>query len=138
MEYRYDIDEAAGLILEQCWGPTRVEDLLAMVRVIWADPRYRPGYNGICDLHEAVLEFTKTELDRGLDELLADPRYSRGTWAVIVTNPLATAFAYLFKQGAAGAHPYHILNSAESLSLCPPFGPRAASIFENFRRARRG
>lgn len=64
MAISYTIDTVRGIVQKHNAGQISVEEEIAFLEKVFADPNYRRGMNAICDLTEGVIDWSLTDLDR--------------------------------------------------------------------------
>lgn len=105
MRFHYDILPDRRLIVLRFRGPVGLQEILAGVRRLWADPIYQPEFDGVADLDEITTTASLPDV-RSLLQFLQHTKTSRGRWAVIFNDPKAVTLGLLFK--AASTLPLHL------------------------------
>lgn len=114
MDFRYAIFPDKQLILQRYSGPFSLPDLFAASQRMWDDPRYCKTYNGIADLTDASASITTDDLENLVGFVFQNEKASIGRWAAIVTSPLGTAYALIFKRGIFPKHPFEVFSTWEA------------------------
>jgi len=97
MKCSYVIDSENNLIRKKWIGKMTVDDEIALICKIISDPKFRKGMNAICDLTEAEVDWSTSELDR-LRRYVADIRKTTGEckWAIISSGGITSLTARIF------------------------------------------
>ena len=99
MNYSYLIDAEKRLIALKFVGELSLSQVIRSSEILWQDPRYDPSFPVICDL----TEISARAHVRDVPELLAfynRPETSSGRLAIVLTEPVSTALAFLFRSTA--------------------------------------
>jgi len=82
--YRFHCDE--GYVLTTVEGLVTLPELGNLVQSVWADPGWKPEYNGIMDFAAAILDLSEREILDLTKSMQTDPRCSLGRWAIVVST----------------------------------------------------
>lgn len=88
MDFEFSIDEGKGVVVERFKGECHLSDLVSAIDTIYSSPEYRPEYNGIVDLREAMLRISYNDMINFVGFLHQHPRRSTGRWAFVVSSTL--------------------------------------------------
>lgn len=94
-------------------GSVSLGDVTRGIERLQADPAYDPRYNGIVNLEGVTTRASINDV-RALLTFLTRPRTSSGHWAVIFTEPKATALALVFKAASPGPFRLEIVSTWEA------------------------
>ena len=83
------------LILVRFTGAVSLSDITRCVEELWSDALYDPTYNGIVNLDRATIRAGIEDV-RSLISFLRNNRASSSIWAVVFSEPKATALAMVF------------------------------------------
>ncbi|HLY12499.1 MAG TPA: hypothetical protein VKW04_24560 [Planctomycetota bacterium] len=75
-----------GYVVTTVKGRITLPELGALVQSVWADPGWKPEYNGIMDFSAATLDLSEREMLELSTSMRADPRCSFGRWAFVVST----------------------------------------------------
>lgn len=114
MDFRYDIFPDKQLILQRYTGPFSLQELFSSSRSMWEDPRYCKTYNGIADLTRASINISTEDLETLIHFVFKHEKASVGRWAAIVSSPLGTAYALIFKRGILPKHSFEVFSTLEA------------------------
>ena len=84
-----------GYVATTFGGRVTLPELGAHIQAMWADPRWKPEYNGLLDFSDATLDLSESQIQDLTKSMSLDPRCSFGRWALVVTT--AVTFAKLRK-----------------------------------------
>jgi hypothetical protein len=101
------------LILVNFTGPLSLADITRGIERLWDDPLYDAGYNGIVNLERATIRAGIEDV-RALIRFLQHRKTSFSHWAVVFTEPKATALAMVFKAAWRGSFKLEIVSTWEA------------------------
>jgi len=84
-----------GYVATTFKGRVTLPELGAHIQSIWADPGWKPEYNGILDFSDAAIDLNESQIQDLTRSMRLDPRCSLGKWALVVST--AVTFAKLRK-----------------------------------------
>jgi hypothetical protein len=84
-----------GYVATTFEGRVTLPELGAHIQSIWADPAWKPEYNGILDFSGASIDLSESQIQELSKAMVLDPRCSLGRWALVVST--AVTFAKLRK-----------------------------------------
>lgn len=76
-------------------GEVSIDEVVAGIERLWADPEYDPHFCGIVDLQRISLRAQVGDV-AALLQFLRRPETSIGSWAAIFSDPVGTALGMLF------------------------------------------
>ncbi|MEZ4649904.1 MAG: hypothetical protein R3E97_14165 [Candidatus Eisenbacteria bacterium] len=98
MSFHYRILKSPPLILECFHGVIDLPSLESAFQRIRTDPSYDPQADGLAMLIGATVDLRVEQVKELVEGVLSRPNASRGRWALLVTEPIATALScYLGK-----------------------------------------
>jgi len=109
---RYELKDALNLIIAYFEQEVTAGDVLGFFEAIERDPSYRPSMNGLVDMRGASV-LLGAERIRELAQYAAEGAFKQGKWALLVTDPKATAFAMLYRQGVGKSYPVQVFSSID-------------------------
>ena len=109
---RYELQDALNLVIATFERQVSAQDILDFFKGIEQDPKYRPSMNGLADMRGATIDLAAEEV-RDLAQYAAEGAFKQGKWALLVTDPKATAFAMLYRQGVGESYPVQVFSSVE-------------------------
>lgn len=83
---------------------------------ITKDPNYDPAYSGIADWRDVNSNLSAKEVDALADWVIKN-RVASGRWAILVAEPLVTAYAMLYAKKVNTVFPNQIYSEVHSASL---------------------
>ncbi len=113
MAFQYTILTDQRLILARFEGPASLEEFKASAPLICSDSRYTRDFDGLLDLTEVKVSIDLSEVWDLVRFTEANRKEGYGKWAVIVTTPVATAFAMVYRQRAEPALPFLLFSTYE-------------------------
>ncbi|MEW5796514.1 MAG: hypothetical protein AB1772_09140 [Candidatus Zixiibacteriota bacterium] len=97
MKKPHIVDEARNLVETGYIGNVTVEDVIANIEAVIADPKFRAGMDAICDYTDASAVWNLAELDRLRKYVLKiRPLVGNTRWAVIFPKGKDTTTARIF------------------------------------------
>jgi hypothetical protein len=111
LHFSYEIHPDRRVILQRFTGQFSLADLLAAVRRLWADPMYSRNYDGLVDLSETSMGISMADLRALIGFLRQSPETSTGRWGAVVSSPLTTACAMIYRRAAAPRHQFEVFSS---------------------------
>lgn len=114
MKFRYDIFPEKRLIVQRYAGEISMQDFIICSELMWSDPKYSTGYNGIADLTQSVLKMNLLELPSLATRILGIGCVSKGRWVVLASTPVVTALAFLFQQTIQAHHSLEVFSTWEA------------------------
>ena len=98
MEYTYQIIPEHELVVEKITGDVTVQELAYKTQAVFSDPLYKPTYNGVMDLRQAVSRMSKVEL-YGFASLISETEmFGQSKWAIVADDPIVVALSQIFQQ----------------------------------------
>ena len=97
MKSHYSIDSERKLIFKKHVGKVTVDEEIALLEEVMADPAFRSGMSALCDFTEADGSWSLNELDRFrafVDRIRR--RWGQCKWAVVFTAGADTSTARIF------------------------------------------
>lgn len=116
MKFEYTILPEERLVLVRLEGPFFLTELTDSAAIICADVRYRRDYDGLIDLTSVEVTISPREIKDLITYTLSRQRPGVGRWAVLVTTPIATAFAMLYQNGLTARHHMSLFCTLEGAS----------------------
>lgn len=97
MQFSYYFDEAKRLIHVKKSGTVTVDDDIAMIKAILADPKFRKGMSSISDLTDAQYDWGLPDVDR-FREFVYSIADAAGSckWALVTNGGITQAAARMF------------------------------------------
>ncbi|MEW6221658.1 MAG: hypothetical protein AB1634_19290 [Thermodesulfobacteriota bacterium] len=96
----FEIDPEKGLILSSYWGEVKADEILAHIRAVHADPRFRKGMHSLADFSQARIADADLEaIFRFTDVVKDEVQHVRGScrWALVVPDTGNRSLARLFQ-----------------------------------------
>lgn len=116
MSFQYTILGDQSLILVRFEGAFSVADLTGSAVTICSDKRYVRGFDGLIDLSRVENSLEVEDIKELIAHTLERKKHGHGRWAVLVTEPIVTAYMMLFQRGVDGKHPVSLFSSYEGVS----------------------
>jgi hypothetical protein len=132
VEFHYDILPERRLILQRYAGQCSFVELISATRIMWSDTRYSIDYNGIVDLESASIKVALPDMYALAKFLLAHENTSVGRWAAVVTSPLITATAMIYRRAVVERHSLDVYSSWSA--ACAAFDVEP-EVIEAFKKA---
>jgi hypothetical protein len=104
------------LIITSCVGDVSPDEILASIRALRTDPRYRPEYHGVCDATNATFAFGANEARLLAREIGGGTDRSKGKWAFLIDEPRSTALVLVFGSARDPATPVRVFVTASAAS----------------------
>ena len=111
MHFSYEIHPERRVILQRFAGQFSLADLVAASRRLWADPLYSVKYDGIVDLSGTSMSISMEDLRALIGFFQDSPETSTGRWGAVVSTPLATACAMIYRRALAPRHQFEVFST---------------------------
>jgi hypothetical protein len=97
MGITYTIDTVNNMVNKHNVGHISVEEEIAFLENVFADPQYKRGMNAICDLTEGLIDWSLTDLDR-FRAFIDNRKHVLGNckWALLATGGITHLTARIF------------------------------------------
>ena len=93
---RFEVHSALNLVVATFTGEVSAQDIFGFFERMQGDPLYQPSMNGVVDMRAAITQLVSEEV-RALAEFAVEGGFKQGRWALLVTDPKATAFSMLYR-----------------------------------------
>ena len=114
MKFSYAIDPDRRMIFQRYEGQCSVTEIMASIRVLWADPAYCKTYDGYIDLLRMTAGFSFEDLNVFLSFMRENKEVGTGRYAAITTSPIVTACGMLYQKAMAHHHAFAVFSSPEA------------------------
>jgi hypothetical protein len=85
------------LVIDRVSGPVTTEELWDNLVSLFEDPDYECGFSGVYDLRDAVSHINREIFMEFVKKVANSDEFGKSRWAIIVTQPLLTAYAEIFR-----------------------------------------
>lgn len=114
MKFSYAIDADRRLIFQRYEGQLTLARLVSCLERLWADPAYRPTYDGLVDISAVTPQASFQDLQSFIEFVRQRPEHSRGRWAAVASSPFMTACSMLYQKALASHHAFAVFSSTEA------------------------
>lgn len=116
MKVRFFIDKDQEVIIQKFIGKLTMNGWLKSVEAVWNHPDYRQDYKGIVDFRFCEVQMKPEEV-RNLIDLLQkeNEKALRARSVILVSEPLAAAFATMFSEKMNDVAPAEVVLTEEEV-----------------------
>ena len=114
MSFHYRIFQTPPLIVECFHGAIELSSLEMDLQRLWTDPLYDPQADGLAVLTGARLELRVEHIKELAEGVLSLPEASRGRWALLVTEPVATALSFYLGRLVAERQSFEVFSTLDA------------------------
>lgn len=86
------------LVIDRISGPVTTAELWDNLVSLFDDPDYECGFSGIYDLREATSQIKRDVFMEFVKKVAVSDEFGKSKWAIIVDEPLLTAYAAIFER----------------------------------------
>ncbi len=115
MDFNYKIFSDDRLVSFRCAGPVTLEFAKESYLNLSRDAAFDPSFDGIGDWRGITTTMTPEEAKQ-LAHLVVDMKLSSGRWAGLVSSPMITALATIYKNAVKRQHTLELFTTIEGAS----------------------
>lgn len=85
------------LVIDRVSGPVTTEELWDNLVSLFEHPDYECGFSGVYDLRDAVSHINREIFMEFVKKVATSDEFGKSRWSIIVSEPLLTAYAEIFR-----------------------------------------
>ena len=114
MAFNYSIKPAENFIWLEWNGAFDLEAIKYHTNTMYEDPLYKPHFHGFCDARFAEFNLNDSGILKVQEYIANHPLHPTGPWAVLVEEPLQTAYAMIYESVETAVHPTKVFCTKEA------------------------